>query len=63
MVDPQALHDPPNAALVVVEVNDGVDAAWAVDQGEANRGDDDDDEEEEEDDDDEEEEEEDKSHG
>ena len=35
MVDPQTLHHPPDAPLVVVEVDDGVDAARAGQQGEA----------------------------
>ena len=38
MVDPQALHRPPDASLVVVEVDDGVDAAGAGEQGEADHG-------------------------
>lgn len=38
MVDPQALHDPSDAPLVVVEVDDGVDAAGAGQQGEADHG-------------------------
>ena len=38
MVDPQALHRPPDPPLVVVEVDDGVDAAGAGEQGEADHG-------------------------
>ena len=38
VVDPQALHHPPDAPLVVVEVDDGVDAARAGQHGEADHG-------------------------
>ena len=38
MINPQALHHAPDAPLVVVEVDDGVDAAGAGEQGEADHG-------------------------